>query len=400
MKTPIIVIPTYWKKGPLKEDDSIYDHPTDLLNPEETISKTLQSFKNVQGKFDILIIGIPTRPSIGNEMDDKIQEIVKNLKLPMKTLYFGYKEYNQLRFFLKSEFSSKFSKLCSNRGYGNVRNLCILIPHLLRYNITILIDDDEIVTDRNFVKKATEFIGKKLNGKTLGLVLGLYRNEDGSILLDETKVPWWELVWNKVKIMNEAFKTISQTNANRLIEVSFAFGGNMVIHRDCWVKVPFDPIITRGEDMDYLRNARFMGFDAKLDRSLSIIHIPPKTQTSYIERLRQDIFRFIYTKIKLEKLGIKVEDFDPYPGYFLRHTNGKVLLTELLYFIFHNQNDLIRVENSKELFEALQKMPLVFKETFTFAQSNSNYYIRFQKKWEEFMNQLPSDIPFEVAMKI
>ena len=400
MKAPIIVIPSYWKKGEPQHRDSIYDHPTDLLNPEETISKTLTSLSNIKGENDVLIIGAPTRPSIGKEMDNKILELIKDLKLPFNPLYFGFVDFLKLKKFLTSKFSSKFSNLLLNAGYGNIRNLCILIPHLLNYSISILIDDDEIITDPSFIDKATEFIGKKGNGKLLGLVLGFYRNEDGSVFLDETKVPWWEFVWNKAKFMNNAFQIIEDPNQDRLVHTTVALGGNMVIHRDCWKKVPFDPLITRGEDMDYLRNVKYFGFDAKLDRSLFVVHKPPKSQISYLIKFNQDIFRFIYAATKLKELKIKVCEYDPYPGYFLKNTEGKVLLTELLYNIFHHRNDLIAAKNSEEMFKILQKTQSVFKEADTFAKSNLNSYMKFQKEWEAFISNLPAEMPFEVASRI
>ncbi|MHA2202218.1 MAG: hypothetical protein ACW991_00880, partial [Candidatus Hodarchaeales archaeon] len=275
LNNPIIVVPTYWKKGSLTNTDSIYDHPTDLLFPEETLTRTLLSFSNIEGDFDVLVIGAPTRDEIGKEMDSKVEILLKELNLPYNLSYFGFEEYQRLKKYLNSISLSEFSTLVSNMGYGNIRNLCILIPHLLDKNISILIDDDEIITEPNFLRIATEFIGTKSDGKTLGLILGFYRNEDGSVFLNESKVPWWELVWNKPKIMNKAFEIIE--GKSRLVDTPFAFGGNMVIHRNCWIRVPFDPLMTRGEDMDYLRNVKYFGFDAQLDRSLSIIHIPPKS---------------------------------------------------------------------------------------------------------------------------
>ena len=51
--------------------------------------------------------------------------------------------------------------------------------------------------------------------------------------------------------MNEAFDKIIGTEP-RLKETPFAFGGNMVIHQNLFTAVPFDPKISRGEDMDFL----------------------------------------------------------------------------------------------------------------------------------------------------
>ncbi|MHA1979112.1 MAG: hypothetical protein ACW98I_19565, partial [Candidatus Hodarchaeales archaeon] len=61
MKRPVVVIPTYWTQGQVKQDDVIYDHPTNLQNPVETISKTLKSIEKLDGEFDVLVVGCPVR---------------------------------------------------------------------------------------------------------------------------------------------------------------------------------------------------------------------------------------------------------------------------------------------------------------------------------------------------
>ena len=124
--------------------------------------------------------------------------------------------------------------------------------------------------------------------------------------------------------MNEAFDKVIGTEP-RLKETPFVFGGNMIVHRDLFSVVPFDPKVLRGEDIDFLINARMFGFTFFLDNQLSIRHLPPiKTHPAWLQ-LRQDIYRFIYEKAKIEKqkevrgmTKVYAEDFDPYPGCFLK----------------------------------------------------------------------------------
>ena len=97
MHEPVIVIPTYWSKGDITQQDIIYDHPTDLMDPEETISQTLQSFSVLQGKFKVLVIAAPTRPSIGQEMDQHLQILIKALNLSYSIFYFGFNNYQLLK---------------------------------------------------------------------------------------------------------------------------------------------------------------------------------------------------------------------------------------------------------------------------------------------------------------
>lgn len=386
MYKTVVVIPTYWKKGPLTSEDALYDHPTDLVNPKETLSRTLNSLTKLDGKFSIIVLGIPTRPSIGEEMDKEITNIISSQTMTQETMYFGHKALMDLRKRLSKELHNNLINLVSNQGYGNVRNLCILLPYLLNYEVAILIDDDEIITNKKFVGNATEFIGKVTeNDKVLGLVLGFYRNKDGSVLSDETQTPWWEqLFWNKNALKNQSFEIIDKKNQPRLVPTPFALGGNMVIYKDCFT-IPFDPLVSRGEDMDYLRNIQYFGFDAKLDRSLSVTHLPPKTEISYVKKFQQDIRRFVYSYYKSSYMKINPNKYDPYPGYFLKQVEGKILMTELLYYIFQNHEQFYNVKSQKELISKIQEFPSILSESTSKYKKQKDSYLRFQKEWEELL---------------
>lgn len=98
----------------------------------------------------------------------------------------------------------------------------------------------------------------------------------------------------------------------------------MIIHRNLFKTVPFDPNVTRGEDIDYLINAKMFGFHFFLDRELSIKHLPPKKTHPVWKRFREDIYRFLYEKAKIDSQRdlpnmnkVTSHDFDPYPGNFL-----------------------------------------------------------------------------------
>ncbi len=55
----------------------------------------------------------------------------------------------------------------------------------------------------------------------------------------------------------------------------------MILHRELFECVPFDPLVTRGEDVDYLINSRIFGFSFFLDNTLSVKHLPqPKSHPS------------------------------------------------------------------------------------------------------------------------
>jgi hypothetical protein len=99
----------------------------------------------------------------------------------------------------------------------------------------------------------------------------------------------------------------------------------MVVHRDLFTVVPFDPRVTRGEDIDFLINARMFGFTFFLDNRLAIKHLPPPKTHPAWQQLRQDIQRFVYEKAKIDRQQpaagmriVRAAELDPYPGGFLK----------------------------------------------------------------------------------
>ena len=67
----------------------------------------------------------------------------------------------------------------------------------------------------------------------------------------------------------------------------------MVVHREVFTHIPFDPNITRGEDIDFLINVRMFGYKFFLDNTLSIKHLPPPKPHQVWKQQRQDIYRFV-----------------------------------------------------------------------------------------------------------
>ena len=106
------------------------------------------------------------------------------------------------------------------------------------------------------------------------------------------------------------------------------FGGCMVFGEEIYHHIPFDPSITRGEDIDYLINSLAMGYDWFLDKELHVIHLPPRKvynddQNRSYSVLLQDTIRFLYQKEKVELLsllssGIYLDKLGIYPGKILK----------------------------------------------------------------------------------
>jgi hypothetical protein len=126
--------------------------------------------------------------------------------------------------------------------------------------------------------------------------------------------------------MNAASEMLER-EPGELVVTPFCFGGNMEFTAELAASVGFDPGITRGEDIDYLINARLEGKTFFLNKSLTILHRPPKGgsyKDANISKLQQDVIRFMYEREKLRASHdharlepLSASDLMPYPGEFL-----------------------------------------------------------------------------------
>ena len=384
-----MVIPSYWgrkNEEGRKESDTIYDHPTPL-DEEGTLGRLLDSIALIKNKdFRLVILGVATAPDIQEEVESKISAIIKNRAKDVDAVLFSYSHLTAVHQFLSQNKMGEMAPLLQLDRYSNVRNLCTFVPHLLGSDVAVLIDDDEIFEDPDFMDKALEFIGKEKHGDRILAIAGYYINPDGDFLLNREILPWMTY-WNKIDCMNRAFKEIIAEEP-RLKITPFAFGGNLVLHKDLFTHIPFDPSVPRGEDMDFLINARMFGFKTYLDNQLSIKHIaPPKTSPKW-EQVREDIFRFVFEKKKLEGQEgypglhpLHASELDPYPGEFLKDDLEEKIFrsNQMLAMDYTGDGDI------KGATECMQNIYLA--STQAIPDENPYYkLLRLQADWEKLMD--------------
>ena len=271
----------------------------------------------------MVVIAAANSEDIEDEVEHKMATIIASVNTDVKIHLFSHSHLQVVQKVMQDAGEESFCTLLKLQGYSNIRNLCLFIPHVLDSKIAILIDDDEVFEDPEYLSKAQEFITRSTDGHFVGAVAGYYLQPDGNWRLSKPKMPWMEH-WDQVDRMNEAFEEIIGREP-RLKETPFVFGGNMVVHREVFTRIPFDPNITRGEDIDFLINMRMFGYKFFLDNTLSIKHLPPPKPHQVWKQLRQDIYRFVYERAKIRDqepvegmVCIQPEDLDPYPGAFLR----------------------------------------------------------------------------------
>lgn len=397
MKT-VMVIPTYWgrrKKAGWKEGDAIYDHPTPL-DEEGTLRRCLQSINILKDKsFSLVIIAVATARDIEAEVEKKVSEIIHSLKPEMPTYLFSHNQMRKLSNKVVERGDENLKHLLQIRGYSNVRNACLIAAHLLSADIAILIDDDEVFEDADFLSKAREFMAEEIEGRKVLAKAGYYINPGGSYLIKREIEPWMTY-WNKAEIMNQAFDQIIG-QPPRIKETPFVFGGNLVVHRDLFSKVPFDPHITRGEDIDFLINVKMFGYSFFLDNQLAIHHYaPPKSHALWC-RMREDIYRFVYEKEKLKgqyskegMVKLRAEDLDIYPGAFLKDNLNELIFksNQMLAFKYLQEGD---IEASQEC----QKNILLAECDALPSFNPFEKVLELQSQWENLMSFIAEEIKEE-----
>lgn len=385
-----VVIPTYWgrkKEIGWREGDAVYDHPTPI-DEEGTLGRTLESMKILKNKdFKLIILICPTTDEVEKEAQEKVKKIIGEVRLGIETYIFTVDNLREIKeICINRGLNKDVIRLLNLKGYANVRNMCLYASHILSSEVTILIDDDEIFENPDFIDMAKEFIGKRVYGENIYGVAGYYLNKHDEYYDDVNMEPWMTY-WDRFGSKAKAFDKIISCGP-RIKHTPFAFGGAMVIHKNMYQVVPFDPNITRGEDIDYLINARMFGFHFYLDNKLSIKHLPPKKNHPVWQRFREDIYRFLYERTKIRSQyevsnmqRVDAEDFDPYPGEFLKDDlEDKIYKTNVLLAIEYLAEGKVEAckESIKNIFiskyEAIPK-----RDPFT-------EYRHIQKSWEKLID--------------
>jgi glycosyltransferase involved in cell wall biosynthesis len=322
MKT-VIVIPTYWtreRERGIKLTDVLRDHPTPI-DEVGTLGRAVLSLKEIEDRdFTLIVMAAASTESSRKLAEKKVVQILKRCcPQDIPTYVFSHPHLELLERYIKDAGGSEFLRLIDIYGYSDMRNLSLILGQLLDADILISIDDDEYIRDPHFLKTARENIGKKVDGMRVEGITGYYVNPAGDYHVEIPQGEWVKY-WNKGDAMNRAFDMLIP-NPPRLKRAPFALGGCMVLSRKLMETIPFDPLITRGEDVDYLINTRMFGLEFFFDNKLSVVHDPPPKPHPVWRRFMVDAGRFIYEreKIRAQKdAKVRPVDLDPYPGEFLK----------------------------------------------------------------------------------
>ncbi len=383
------VSPSFWsgkRKDFHKPGDQIYDHPLPL-EEKGTLVRCIKSMKRLKDQdFTFIIISAATRPEVEDEVDRKIRSLTEKIKTKFNIKFFGYQELRKLRRYLKRKKKKSLLEPLRMYGYAGIRNMCLLAAHILGVDIAISIDDDVVFEDPHYLKKAKEFISKKKGKDRILAVYGPYKYGKKGPEWEKIETPVWRTYWDNVAPARKAWEKFILSKG-RLKETSYIVMSNIVVHRDFFAKVPLDPEINRGEDMDWVVNARMFGYKFFVDNKLHVRHLPPPRTHPDWRLTREDIKRYIYEREKVHSLekhrGIPKEYFDPFPGEFLKK--------DLEERIFKSNIMLAMDSLIKKDFEGARGCLANIHLAKYKARPKFDPYehmIKFQKVWERLMNYI------------
>lgn len=363
----VLIIPTYLK----------------LNNPEEiSTSEGLSLLKRAIESLNILedeelkiitVFCVDTEKWI-DEFDARIRKVVMDFQSKFPIFIFTERNMLNLKKYLREKGYSEMAESLGVCGYSNIRNCGLIISNILDADVAIFIDNDEVIEDKDFLKTACEYLDTDYKGIKVSGKSGFYLSQGGEVI-ENPPFYWWQVFWNKGRLMSETIKKIFDTR-DRLVESPIILGGNLVLHRNLFFKIPFDPLIPRGEDIDYLINSKRLGFSIFFDKNLRVRHLhPERTFVFRKSELKGDIKRFLYEREKIKDSNISLA---PYPEYFLKNTLPlKAMLTIQLLaihlFLKLKIADAIDVLGYKNLLSC--KWNNVWQE-----------YLKFQKDWERLMD--------------
>lgn len=389
---PVIVIPTFVSARIRKEGGNIlttYDHTTPLTREGE-LGRCLKSLEKVEG-VDQIIILVVSEPSIEVQAAEKIQNIAAQFP-QFNILVIGSPEYALIQQRFEQLGLSKYSKEIGLSGYGAMRNLGLVVANILGHDSIVFLDDDEIVEDPDFLRKAMYGLGK-LTKKGIPILAktGYYFNSDGNFL-SKSQNRWYNHFWQQGKAFNKWISKAMQ--GPRLSRSNHVCGGCLALHKEAFKRVSFDPWIARGEDLDYLLGLRMYGSDIWFDNKWNLVHLPPET-ASEGTRFRQDIYRWLYeyrkmeySRTQIDLLQIRPSSLEPYPGPFLEAgIDRRIRLTAFLRSFGRPDKKAYRKAAKAAAGEAVK-----------YAQRNCSKYFEFQFAWPELMARVEDDNILQSAL--
>ena len=389
---PAIVVPTFYSARETARGTNAlnsYDHPTPI-NQDGELPRLLESLVAVNGIGQIIIL-VAADKSLEVQAAEKVQNIA--MRFPMLDIVVvGAPEAALVHQRMEQLNIGKPTKEVGLSGYGAIRNMGLVVAHVLGFDSVVFLDDDEVIDDPDFLLKAMYGLGK-LTRKGIPILAktGFYLNAAGSCLASQEN-KWYDRFWQQNSAFNQWISKALQ--GPRLSRSNHVCGGCLALHKEAYKRLSFDPWITRGEDLDYMLNLRMYGSDIWFDNKWYMRHLPPATKSEGL-RFRQDIYRWLYeyrkmeySRTQIDLMKITPDSLEPYPGSFLRPgIMRRIRITAWLRSLGRPDKAGYRKAAKAAAGEAA-----------AYAERNCKNYFEFQYVWPELMNRLENDHTLRTAL--
>lgn len=391
----VIVIPTFWTKaeggrGKSSVDDpnALYAHPTPIDDADPALVHCLESLTHVDGVDRIVLVVRTTDSSLDVRADERVRDIAS--KFPSLNIFvMGSAEIGSLFRRLEQLELQTMIPALEMGGYGAARNLGLIAAAVHGAEACVFIDDHEVVEDENFMEVALFGVGNPIaSGGHLLAKSGFYVDDSGRWTKSDA-ASWTDIFWRQEDAFNRALGEVMKPP--RLQRAHMAFGGCMVIHRNMYTKIAFDPWIMRGEDTDYVINLRLHGADIYIDDSWKI-RKNPAARTNQAVKFRHEVFRFVYEHRKLEFAKSQVDlqqvtprALMPFPGMFIDNSIAwRSFVTAMLKAVKGPSRGIYFSTGLH-----------AFSEASDYARANCANYFAFQRAWAYTMERLWKDLALE-----
>jgi hypothetical protein len=329
-----------------------------------------------------------TDPSLEVRADERVREIVSNFG-DMNIFVMGPAERGSLVRRLEQLELGFLIPAVTQESYGATRNLGLIVAAVAGADAAVMLDDNEVIEQSNFMEMALYGLGQPFEtGEVCLAKTGYYVDEHGSWRRDET-TDFTDMFWKPAIAFNQTME--KALKPPRLDSARMAFGGVMALHRDIYMSVAFDPWIGRGEDTDYIINARMHGLDVYSDDQWQVMKYTGSGGDE-LTRFKHDVYRFVYEHRKLEFAKSQVDlrqvspkSLSPYPGTFIDSSIGwRAFMTGLF--------KLVKSDDRLGYFSAGRS---ALTTAAHYARENCANYFAFQRAWQHMMERIWEDVALE-----
>lgn len=388
-----IVIPSYWTDETAEaHTPGAYDHATPLSQTRPDLESCLSSLEQVGDCPTIIVLAV-CPISATTDVARRVRQICDahgSLDICVVTNIEAAQIMDRV-----SEIAPRGTGECiSLRGYGAIRNMGLACAAVLGRSAVIFLDDDERVIGPDFVQKALYGLGQQTRqGLPILVKSGYFYDRSGSPMAPTDKVGICHRWWTKRIEFNRWMKRALE--GTRVSRSNYVCGGCMALHARAFMRVAFDPYITRGEDLDYLFNMRMMGYDVWFDNQWSVRHLPPQIEQRS-PRFMQDVYRWYYERAKLRHASrqpdlnpVTPASLMPYPGPWISNElDERVRKTAMVRTFFtHEHAGYFHIWKHGRA------------EAERYARENQGQYLRFQSFWPKIMDGLWGDIKLSSMLK-